>query len=128
VRADHYGCRAIDELRVCGDMIAVRVGVQDEQVIRSIVPGDQVVDGGAEREELRRTRRPGVDENRTLTAEEHEHERRLVVDRLVLPQDEGVRVVLVHLDLGVGVVFRRHRPMDPGHIQPALARSATTRQ
>jgi len=109
---DNGGVRATGELAVRCDVVAVCVGMEDEQPVAvprmSREPAvDQVVDDAAQREEFGRLGRAGVDEHRPGIAEHQEHERRLVVDRLVLPQDVRVLVVRMDLDLGVGVVLRR---------------------
>ena len=49
----------------------------------------------------------GVDQHRALVAAQQEQERRLVMDRHVLPQDERVVVVGVDLDVRVRVVLGR---------------------
>src|SRR5947208_2443771 len=53
---------------------------------------DDRIDGGAQREELRVRGSAGVQQEGPGGSEEQEHERRLVVDRLVLAKDVGVLV------------------------------------
>jgi hypothetical protein len=48
---------------------------------------------------------PGVDQDRTGPAKQQEHERRLIVDRHVLPQNHGVLVAPVDLNIRVSVVL-----------------------
>jgi hypothetical protein len=111
-------------LTIAGDVVAVGMAVQNEQWV--VLPGmplqpcrHQVIDHRSQREELGRRGGAGVDQDRTVAAEHQEHERRLVVDRHVLPQDHGVLVAPVDLDVGIGVVLRRLRPVDPGDAQQA---------
>ena len=120
--ADQGGGGPVGELPVARDVVAVRVGVQHQQPV--VVPGvagepvrHQVVYGRTQREVLGLRRRPGVDQDGPLGPEEQEQERRLVVDRLVLPEDDGVLVVRVGLDVRVRVVLRGRRAVDPRHAQ-----------
>jgi hypothetical protein len=59
----------------------------------------------AQQEELQVRGRAGVEQEGPGGSEEQEHERRLVVDRLVLAKDVGVLVAGVDLDVGIGVVL-----------------------
>jgi hypothetical protein len=63
------------------------------------------VNGAAQREEPRIGGGTGVEQDSPAGAEQQEHERRLVVHRLVLAQDVGVLVAGVDLDVGIGVVL-----------------------
>jgi hypothetical protein len=88
-------------------MVAVCVGVEDEQPrkLSSDEPQpalDEVVDDAAQREELGRFGRPGVDEPQGCRTSGNE--RRLVVDRLVLCR---MYVLVVRMDLDLGVVVLR---------------------
>lgn len=67
----------------------------------------ELVDHLAKREELGGRGGTGVDQHRPLVAEEQVQERRFVVDRHVLPEDERVLVVVMDLDVRVGVVLGR---------------------
>ncbi len=120
VGGDEHGVGAVDELRIAGDVVAVGMGVQHQQFVASpgatvtATPGlDQVVDDVAQREELTLAGRAGVEQRRTVVPEEQEEERRLVVDGLVLPEDDRVVVVPEDLHVGVGVVLRRLRTVNP---------------
>jgi hypothetical protein len=109
VRAHHGGVGAAAELAVAGDVVAVAVGVQHQQLVAVAGMGgqpavEQAVHGGAQREELGIGGGAGVDQQRPVVAEQQVQERRLVVDGLVLAQDHGVLVVAVDLDLRVAVV------------------------
>ena len=103
-------------------MIAMRVGVEDKEAVAVAGMGGKpglhkAVDNAAQREEVRGCGRAGIDQDGPGVAEQQEHERRLVVDRHVLAQDERVPVVGVDLDVRVRVVLRRLRAVDPGHLQ-----------
>ena len=99
-----FGVGMVGELRVAGNVVAVRVGMEYEQPVA--VPGifeqpvrDEVVDDPAQGEDVGRRRGAGVDEDGLIIAEHQEHKRRFAVDRHVLPQDDGVLVVGIHLDV-----------------------------
>ena len=78
---------------------------------------DDRIDGPAQREELRARGSTGVEKEGSGAAEQQEHERRLVMDRLVLAQDVGVLVAGVDLDVGIGVVLGGLRSVNPGDVQ-----------
>ena len=109
VGAHHGGVGTAGELAVAGDVVAVAVGVQHQQLVAVAgmggqPAGQQAVHGGAQREELLLRGGAGVHQQRPVVAEQQVQERRLVVDRLVLAQDHGVVVVAVDLELRVAVV------------------------
>ena len=122
VRRHHRGPGPPGELSVRGHVVTVPVGVRhDQPVALARVPGqpdrDQPVDLGAQREPLGIGGRPGVEQQRPVVAEQQEHERRLVVDTLALPQDDGVLVVVVDLDLRLAVASPAGRPVVPRDVQ-----------
>jgi hypothetical protein len=124
VRTDHCGARAVGELAVPGGVVVVAVGVRHQQLV--VVPGmagqpaaQETLDRGPQREELRLQGRAAVHQQRLVGAQQQVQERRFVVHRHVLPQDHGVVVVVVDLDLRVSVVLGRRRAVDPSHVQVA---------
>src|SRR5215467_9146865 len=128
-RADDDGVGPPGELAVSRDVVTVRVCVQDQQpvVIRMRMTGqpaaDDRIDGAPQREELRARGSTGVEKEGSGAAKEQEHERRLVVDRLVLAQDIGVLVAGVDLDVGIGVVLGGLGSVNPRDVQ---VRNAST--
>ena len=92
-------------------MVIVPVGVQNQQPVAAglwmaVQPAvDDRIDGAAQREEPRDGGRAGVEKEGPAAPEQEEHERRFIVDRLVLAQDIGVLVASVDLDVGIGVVL-----------------------
>ena len=92
-------------------MVPVRMGMQDKEPVAGAGMGGkpgfhEAVDNAAQREEVRGCGGAGIDEHGPGVAEQQEHERRLIVDRHVLAQDERVLVAGMDLDVRVGVVFR----------------------
>ena len=101
LREHQLHVRQVREALVTRRVIAVRVRVRDDQLrrrrsgcsasatwrSRSITTGAVSIGAGA-----------GVLEQRLVAAEDQIEERLLVVDAARLPQDEEVRVVLVHLE------------------------------
>src|SRR3984957_8516541 len=88
----------VSELAVAADVIAMPVGVRDDQFVsvprvRPQPVADELVDYIAQREPGRIGDRAGVEQECPVAAEQQEHERGLVVDRLALPDDDGVRDV-----------------------------------
>ena len=103
----HRRRRTAGELHVPGHMVAVPVGVGDDEFVAG--PGilrqprvDQTVHGLPQRKSVRVLGRAGVQQERPVVAEKQEDERRLGMDRLALPEDDGVLVVGMHLDRRIG--------------------------
>lgn len=113
---DDHGARPVRELSVTGHMVAVPVGVRDDELVgrgRLLPLCEQPVDG------LPHTairHRPGVEQQRPLRAAQQVKERALVVEVLALAHDERAVVHLVHLDRRVGGAARRG-PVNPPHAQ-----------
>src|SRR6476646_8353545 len=90
VGLDKNGVGTVGELFVSRDVVAVCMRVKDQQPVAvagvATEPGlDESVDDPAERKEVRCCGRPGVEKYCALLSEQQKQERRLVVDRLVLP-------------------------------------------
>ena len=119
---DHGGVGPVRELTVTGHVIAMPVGVGDDQLValaRMLAEpvGDQPVDSLSQRELGSVGCRASVEQQGSVIAEEQVQERRLVVDRLALAQDDRVLVVVVHLDLGITGGALRRGAVDPPDVQ-----------
>ena len=121
-RAHDDGGRAIGEGGVAGDVVAVRVGVRDDQVVVGAGMTDQpvgheLVDRVPERAVVDS---PGVEQERAVATEQQEGERRLEGRVLALPQDHGVGAVVMDLPRWVRGVPPRRRPVDPADVEAPL--------
>src|SRR6185503_10537100 len=102
VGGDDGGGWATVELVVAGDVVGVRVGVRHDQLVRAArVVGqpavEQCVHSGAQGELVVISGRAGIQQQRSVIAAKQVQERCFVVNGLVLPKNEGVCVVGMHL-------------------------------
>ena len=103
--------RKIRELRIPRPVVSMAVRVRDDDPERP--PGDQVLDGAPDREQVRVRRGPRVMEQCRLRPQQEVEERCLEVDALALPYDERVVVGGDDLQRRFGRTVAVRRSVDP---------------
>lgn len=93
------------------------VGVRDQEFqIRTVFGEDSIY---CDTDPVEVGHRARVQQERPFVAEGKIHERRLVVEALVLPQDLGLVVVTIRLHLRIDVFPANRAAMYPGNIDCA---------